>query len=103
MRFNDGPDLVWLSAQYIEVDGSAKPGSYDYPDHGTNDAATIRIKSQTGDDALLITGRPERLLTVAQEILRAAELVVMETMRDPELRRLYGIPSQVGTPTERSH
>lgn len=98
MRFTDGPDLVWLSAQFIEVDGSAKPGSYDYPDHGTNDVATIRIKDKVGDDALLITGRPERLLAVAREILRTAELIVEQTMRDPQLRSLYGITSQVGTP-----
>lgn len=84
------PDIIWLSAQYTEIDGSGKPESYDIFGHGVNDVATIRIKDQNNSDALLISGRPERLLEIARDFVRTAELIVEQTMRDPELRRLYG-------------
>lgn len=99
MRINNGPDILWLSARFTEVDGSAIPSRYTIEDYGENYAATIRIKDASSDDAMLIEGRPERLLELAREILRVAELVAEQTMRDPALRRLYGIieSSQGGT------
>jgi hypothetical protein len=92
MRFNNGADIVWLSALHVDVSASAQPGSFEYEDHGVNEAAAIRIADSAANpgDALIIEGRPERLIEIAKEILHQAELIVEQTMRDPELRRLYG-------------
>lgn len=78
MRINGGIDILWLSAMFVDVDGSAKPGSYEYKDHGTNDVATIRLADQINGDALLISGYPDSLLRVAQEILRVCQLVQIQ-------------------------
>jgi len=95
-RYNNGPDILWLSANYVDVEGAAKPESFSYEDQGTNDVATIRIKdSLSSGDAVLISGRPERLVEIAKEILRTAELVMIQTMQSPELRRLYGITTPI--------
>lgn len=95
--------IEWLSARFMDVTGSASPGSF-VNDGSENGAAAIRLTSESGD-GVIIEGRPEDLLGKAREILRCAELIVEQTMRDPQLRSLYGMtsvehPSQVGTPSD---
>jgi hypothetical protein len=84
--------IEWLSAPHIDVTGTAKPGEIAGP-YNDNRVAAIRITSQFEDYGLVIEGRPEVLLQKAREILRTAELIVEQTMRDPNLRSLYGITS----------
>lgn len=93
-RFDGGPDVLWLPVRYVEVDGAAHPASFDYADHGINGAAAVRVRSMTSDDCLILEGRPEEILSKAREILRVAELVVEQTMREPALRSLYGIVTE---------
>lgn len=98
MRDGSGTDIVWVSPLYLTIDGTAQPDSIEYPEIGRNSAAALRILDSTSGDGLVIEGRPEQILERAREILRTAELIVEQTMRDPQLRALYGITSQVGTP-----
>lgn len=84
------PSATWLNAQFIEVDGSGKPGSFDESGE-TNDVAAIRISSHATGQRFLIEGRPEQLLELGRDFVRTAELIIEQTMRDPELRRLYGL------------
>lgn len=83
--------VIWLGQKYTEIDGTAKPHSYVDESGQVNDVAAIRIKSKIDGAGIIIEGRPDEILSTAREILRTAELVVEQTMRDPELRRLYGI------------
>jgi hypothetical protein len=83
--------IEWLSANYVEVGGTAQPGTYEGNDDA-NEVAAIKIVGADGD-GIIIQGRPERLLTIAREVVRTAELIVEATMRDPKLRLLYGITS----------
>lgn len=87
------PDIVWLSPRYTDVDGTSNPGSYTSATGEQNRVAAIRIVSQLDGRGVIIHGRPEDLVAQAREILRTAELIVEQTMRDPELRSLYGITS----------
>jgi len=79
----------WLSARYTVVTGHAHPGEIEN-DGNENGAAAILITSEDGD-GLVIEGRPEDLVDVARRILAVAEEIVVDTMRDPALRSLYGI------------
>lgn len=84
--------LEWLNAQHTDVTGSASPGAFE-GDEEANEVAAIRITSQYDGDGIVIQGRPEQLLALAKEITRTAELIVEQTMRDPELRAMYGLVS----------
>lgn len=84
--------IEWLAANFVDVDGTAQPRSYEN-DGNENATAAIRIASRYDGDGIIIEGRPERLLELAREITRTAELIVEQTMRDPKLRSLYGITS----------
>jgi hypothetical protein len=86
--------IAWLSARFVDIDGSAKPGSYDDGHGNRNAVAAVRIASQHNGDAIILEGRPEDLLARGREIMRTIEGVVEQTMRDPELRRLYGFPER---------
>jgi len=82
--------IEWLDAGHADVTGAATPGSFgDGMDDNT--VAAIRITSQFTGDGTIIQGRPERLLQLGREITRVAELIIEQTMRDPSLRRLYGM------------
>jgi hypothetical protein len=83
--------IEWLSVRYMDVTGSASPGSFEN-DGSENAVAAIRLTSESGD-GVIIEGRPEDLLGKAREILRTAELIIEQTMRDPQLRSLYGMTS----------
>lgn len=97
VRIND-VDIVWLSANYIDIDGTAVPDRFEYPDIGVNEAAAIRIVASTSPgDGLIIEGRPEQLLAIGRQVTRIAEQIIEATTRDPELRRMYGVSSQFGT------
>lgn len=82
--------VEWLSSRYLDISGEAKPGGFENAD-GSNEVACLIITSQNDGHGIVIEGRPDNLLDRAREILRAAELLVEKTMRDPELRRLYGL------------
>jgi hypothetical protein len=98
MKDTDGHEVLWFSALFTEVDGSAQPASFAIDPIGRNEVAALRIKaSDSTGDMLIIEGRPERLLEVARELLRTAELVMNQTMQDPALRRLYGLTSVEGS------
>lgn len=84
--------IEWLHARHIDVTGSAEPGSFEGP-YRPNEVAAIRITSQYDGDGLIIEGRPEDLLAAAREILRAAELIVVQTAQTPRLLSLYGLTS----------
>jgi hypothetical protein len=82
---------IWLNAARVDIDGAARPRSFIDGD-SANDVAAVRITSQfVSEDQVIIQGRPEDLLAMAHALVRTAELVVEQTMRDPELRRLYGL------------
>jgi hypothetical protein len=83
--------ITWLAARFLDIDGSARPGSYADSQGNQNAVAALRITDQNSADGLVIEGRPEDLVVKAREILRAAELVVEQTMRDPQLRSMYGL------------
>lgn len=83
--------IQWLTAREVEVGGTARPNTYHRIDGTTNDVAAVRISSIHNGDGLVLEGRPEDLVATAREFLRAAEQIVEVTMRDPDLRRMYGI------------
>lgn len=82
--------IEWLSSRYTDVTAEAQPGGFENAGD-SNAAACLIITSQNDGHGIVIEGRPDNLLEKAREILRAAELLVEKTMRDPELRSLYGI------------
>ena len=86
-------NVTWLPTRYIDIDGTSIPGDVTTSDGSANDVACIRIVSQTDGSGIILEGRPDNLLERAREILRTAELIVEQTMRDPKLRSLYGITS----------
>lgn len=75
-----------LNARYTEVEKNARPTE-------TTMVASIKIADAFEGSGLTVQGRPEDLVRLGREILAAAEEIVVETMRDPELRALYGITS----------
>lgn len=89
--------VIWLGQKYTEIDGTSKPHSYFDESNQTNEVAALRIKSTIDGAGVIIEGRPDEILATAREILRTAELIVEQTMRDPTLRRMYGI---IGESTE---
>lgn len=84
--------IEWLTARYTTVDKHSKPGQF-HNDGSENDVACITITGSFDGDGAAISGRPEDLVKLARQILAAAEEIVVETMRDPDLRALYGITS----------
>jgi len=93
--------MLWTSARYTRVEATATPGAVKSGDNGeTNEVATIILRGPIGvDAALAIEGRPEDLVALARQFMAAAEAITRTTMRDPALRRLYGM-SQLGTTDE---
>lgn len=87
----------WLAAANTEIGGSARPDYIIGSSGEGNSVACITVTDVYTGDGLVLQGRPEQLLEKAREILRAAEQIVEVTMREPELRSLYGITSQPGT------
>ncbi len=85
--------IEWFAAQNIDIDGSARPGSYLGNDGSENSVAAVRIADQFTGDCVIIEGRPERLVELARDLLKAAEAVEMQTIIDPSLRRMYGLAS----------
>lgn len=82
----------WASARYTQVTMAAHPGQMERGD-SANEAGAIELVYGSGGDSLVITGRPEDLLAMARNVLAAAEEIVVESTRDPELRALYGMTS----------
>lgn len=93
--------IEWLPARFTMVSGVAVPGDFKDEDGNSNEVACIAIQSADGY-GIVIEGRPDNLLDIARSVLRTAETLVEQTMRDPNLRSLYGIttPPQVGTEGE---
>lgn len=89
--------IEWVTAPQIEVGGSARPDSVT-DEHGVqNSVAIITLTNRHSGDAVVIEGRPEHLLALARDALVVAEQIVEVTMRDPQLRSMYGITApQVG-------
>lgn len=81
-----------LNARYTEVEKNARPTE-------TTMVASIKIGDAFDGSGLTIQGRPEDLVRLGREILAAAEEIVVETMRDPELRALYGITTPTPEPS----
>jgi len=89
--------IEWITAPQIEVGGSARPDSVT-DEHGIqNSVAIITLTNRHSGDAVVIEGRPEHLLNLARAQLRVAEQIVEATMRDPQLRSMYGLTAHVGT------
>ena len=87
--------VTWVIAPQTEVGGSARPDYVVGPGGEGNSVAVITLTNRHHGERVAIEGRPEHLLEIAREILRTAEQIVEVTMRDPELRSLYGLTSPV--------
>lgn len=92
--------IEWASARYTVVEGVAHPRAFEGNDGSANAVAALRLTYGSDGDCLVIEGRPEDLLTVGRRIVEAAQAIVVETVRTPELRQMYGEmaeASQAGT------
>lgn len=81
----------WASARYTIINKASKPGQIVTGDD-ENDVAAVQLVHGSDGDSLVITGRPEDLVALFRQALAAAEEIVVETMRDPELRAMYALP-----------
>jgi hypothetical protein len=81
----------WLAAAQVEVGGSARPDYVVGSDGEGNAVAVITLTNRHTGDGAVIEGRPEDLLNLARAMVRTAEQIVEVTMRDPNLRSLYGL------------
>lgn len=95
--------IEWGSARYTYIHGTATPGEIEHGDDA-NSTAAMQITYGSDGDALVIEGRPEDLVALFRGALDTAQAILMETVRSPELRRMYGEmaeaehgPSQGGT------
>lgn len=80
-----------VNARYVVVDGTAEPGTMDLGDGESNTVSAIRFRTVSGGmDGLVIEGRPEDVLATLRSALAVAEENLMQTVRSPELRRMYG-------------
>lgn len=89
----------WASARYTIVQGTAKPGEIERGE-SANDTAAIEFVYGSDGDSLVIEGRPEELLALMRRGMEMANAILLETVRTPELRRMYGDmaeASQLGT------
>lgn len=88
------------AARYIVVTATAEPGTMDLGDGEANSVSAIRFADRGNQISFVIEGRPEDVLSKIREALALAEENLMQTVRSPELRALYGmapLASQPGT------
>lgn len=81
----------WASARYTIVNKAARPGQI-VTGEDENEVAAVQLVHGSDGDSLVVTGRPEDLVTLFRQALAAAEEIVVETMREPELRAMYALP-----------
>lgn len=87
------------NARYVSVDGTAHPETMDLGDGTANTVSAIRFSDHGNQFAFVLEGRPEDVLSVLRHAVAVAEENLMQTVRSPELRRMYGDmaeASQVG-------
>jgi hypothetical protein len=79
-----------VNARYVVVDGTAQPGTYEFADGEVNEVSCIRFRSPMNQQTYVLEGRPEDVLSTLRLALAVAEENLMQTVRSPELRRMYG-------------
>jgi hypothetical protein len=82
--------IEWGSARFTTVEVTAHPGTFEGNDGSANSTAAARFTFGSDGDCLVIEGRPEEILALGRRLVEGAEAALMETIRTPELRRMYG-------------
>jgi glutamine amidotransferase-like uncharacterized protein len=80
----------WMIAQNVTVSGLAHPGQYEDNQGTHNDVAAIVIQRTSGIGTVVLEGRPESLVELAQKITDAAARITVTTYSDEKLMSLYG-------------
>jgi hypothetical protein len=82
------------AARFIVVDATAEPETMDLGDGEMNSVSCVRLRMPHNQFAFVVEGRPEDVLSVFRQAVALAEENLMQTVRSPELRRMYGVMAE---------